>query len=227
MARRSQHAYLEAVPDETEVKIVVADDHAVMRDGLRVLLDGQPGFSVVAEAADVETTVRMVRAHRPHVLVLDINMGGAASLPSIPEMLETTPDTRIVVLTMQGDPEFAEAALQAGAVGYVVKESASEELVKAIRLTLDGGTYLQPELGAKIAADRNRGKEQEDGLSEREREVLKLVALGHTNPEIASQLYLSVRTVESHRAHIQQKLRISNRAELVRYALDAGLLDDR
>jgi two-component system, NarL family, response regulator NreC len=212
---------------EPVVKIVVADDHAVMRDGLRMLLDGQDGFNVVAEAADVETTVRMVRAHRPQVLVLDINMGGTVSLPSIPEMLEAVPDTRIVVLTMQGDPEFAEAALQAGAAGYVVKESASEELVKAIQLALEGGTYLQPEVGAKIAADRNRGKEQEDALSEREREVLKLVALGHTNPEIASQLYLSVRTVESHRAHIQQKLRMSTRAELVRYALDSGLLDDR
>jgi two-component system response regulator NreC len=210
-----------------EVKIVVADDHAMMREGLRVLLEGQAGFRVVAEAADVATTLRMVGAHRPDVLVLDINMGGEVSLPSIPEILERAPATHIVVLTMQGDPEFAEAALQAGAVGYVVKESASEELVTAIRLALDGGTYLQPELGAKIAASRTRGKEEQDGLSEREREVLKLVALGHTNPEIASQLYLSVRTVESHRAHIQQKLRVSNRAELVRYALDSGLLDDR
>ena len=215
------------VAAESDVKIVVADDHAVMRDGLRMLLDGQPDFNVVAEAADIENTVRMVRAHRPDVLVLDINMGGAVSLPSIPEMLDTTPQTRIVVLTMQGDPEFAEAALQAGAVGYVVKESASEELVTAIRLALDGGTYLQPELGAKIAASRTRGKEEQDALSDREREVLKLVALGHTNPEIASQLYLSVRTVESHRAHIQQKLRMTSRAELVRYALDSGLLDDR
>jgi two-component system response regulator NreC len=214
------------VAEEEDVKIVVADDHAVMRDGLRMLLDGQPGFRVVAEAADVEATLRMVRAHRPHILVLDINMGGAVSLPAIPEMRESTPETQIVVLTMQDDPEFAQAALQAGAAGYVIKESASDELVKAIRLVLDGGTYLHPELGAKIATGRAAGKE-EDTLSEREREVLRLVALGHTNPEIASQLYLSVRTVESHRAHIQQKLRVSNRAELVRYALDAGLLDDR
>jgi two-component system response regulator NreC len=212
---------------EADVKIVVADDHAVMRDGLRMLLDAQAGFRVVAEAADVETTLRMVRAHRPQVLVLDINMAGEVSLPSIPELRETAPDTHIVVLTMQAEPEFAEAALQAGAVGYVVKESASEELVKAIHLALNGGTYLEPELGAKIAADRSRGKEDEDSLTEREREVLKLVALGHTNPEVASKLYLSVRTVESHRAHIQQKLSVSSRAELVRYALDSGLLDDR
>jgi two-component system response regulator NreC len=109
-------------------------------------------------------------------------------------------------------------------VGYVVKESASEELLTAIRTALDGRTYLQPELGAKIAADRSRKEPDHDGLTDREREVLTLVALGHTNPEIASQLYLSVRTVESHRAHIQQKLRASTRAELVRYALDHGLL---
>jgi two-component system response regulator NreC len=210
------------------VKVVLADDHAVMRDGLRALLDAEPELRVVAEAPDVETTRRMVRAHRPGILVLDINMGGETSLPAIPEMLESSPDTRIVVLTMQADPEFAEAALQAGAVGYVVKEAASEELVKAIRLAVEGGTYLQPEIGAKIAADASRGREQaDDGLTDREREVLRLVALGHTNPEIAAQLYLSIRTVESHRTHIQQKLRMTNRAELVRYALDSGLLDDR
>ncbi|MEA2428337.1 MAG: two-component system, NarL family, response regulator NreC [Thermoleophilaceae bacterium] len=210
--------------ESTEVKIVVADDHAVMRDGLRMVLDAQPGFSVVAEAGDLDTTLRMVRAHRPHVLLLDINLAGTMSLASIPELRESTPETRIVVLTMQDDPGFAEAAFQAGAVGYVLKESASEELLKAIRAALDGGTYLQPELGAKIAADKSRKEPDDDGLTDREREVLTLVALGHTNPEIASQLYLSVRTVESHRAHIQQKLRTSTRSELVRYALDHGLL---
>ena len=208
-----------------EVKIVVADDHAVMRDGLRMLLDAQDGFAVVAQAGDVETTMRMARAHRPQVLVLDLNMGGEASLPIIPELVETLPETKIVVLTMQDDPGFAQAALQAGAAGYVVKESASEELVKAIRLALGGGTYLQPELGARIAADGTPSEpHDDDALTDREREVLTLVALGHTNPEIASKLYLSVRTVESHRAHIQQKLRASTRAEMVRYALDHGLL---
>jgi two-component system response regulator NreC len=210
--------------ESAEVKIVVADDHAVMRDGLRMVLDAQPGFRVVAEAGDLETTLRMVRAHRPDVLLLDINLAGTMSLSSIPELRASTPETHIVVLTMQDDPGFAEAAFQAGAVGYVVKESASEELLTAIRTALDGGTYLQPELGAKIAADRSRKEPDHDGLTDREREVLTLVALGHTNPEIASQLYLSVRTVESHRAHIQQKLRASTRAELVRYALDHGLL---
>jgi two-component system response regulator NreC len=198
-----------------------------MRDGLRAVLDADPTVSVVAEAGDVPSAVRMVRAHRPDVLVLDLNMPGEASLPAIPGLLESSPDTKIVVLTMQADPGFAEAALQSGASGYVVKEAASEELVKAIRIALDGGTYLQPELGALIAADRGRPRaEDRDGLSDREREVLRLVALGHTNPEIATQLFLSVRTVESHRAHIHQKLRVSTRAELVRYAIDNGLLDD-
>ena len=208
-------------------KIVIADDHAVMREGLKALLDADPSFAVVAEAGDVATATRMVRAHHPDVLVLDLNMPGEPSLPAIPELREGSPGTKIVVLTMQAEPRFAEAALQSGASGYVVKEAASEELVKAIRIALDGGVYLQPELGAQIAADAARGKNDDlDGLSERERDVLRLVALGHTNPEIAGQLFLSVRTVESHRAHIQQKLRLGTRAELVRYAINHGLLDD-
>ena len=208
-------------------KIVIADDHAVMREGLKALLDADPSFAVVAEAGDVPTATRMVRAHHPDVLVLDLNMPGEPSLPAIPELREGSPGTKIVVLTMQAEPRFAEAALQSGASGYVVKEAASEELVKAIRIALDGGVYLQPELGAQIAADAARGKNDDlDGLSERERDVLRLVALGHTNPEIAGQLFLSVRTVESHRAHIQQKLRLGTRAELVRYAINHGLLDD-
>ena len=213
--------------DGSAKKIVIADDHAVMREGLRALLDADPEFSVVAEAADVPSASRMVRAHRPDVLLLDLNMPGESSLPAIPSFREGSPETKIVVLTMQAEPRFAEAALQSGASGYVVKESASEELVKAIRVALAGGVYLQPELGAQIAADAARGRpDAMDGLSGRERDVLRLVALGHTNPEIASQLFLSVRTVESHRAHIQQKLRVTTRAQLVRYAIDHGLLDD-
>ena len=211
----------------TAKKIVIADDHAVMREGLRALLDADPDFSVVAEAGDLPTASRMVRAHRPDVLLLDLNMPGEPSLPAIPGLHEGSPETKIVVLTMQAEPRFAEAALQSGASGYVVKESASEELLKAIRVALDGGVYLQPELGAQIAANAARGKTDDmDGLSQRERDVLRLVALGHTNPEIAGQLFLSVRTVESHRAHIQQKLRLTTRAQLVRYAIDHGLLDD-
>jgi two-component system response regulator NreC len=204
--------------------VVIADDHAVVRSGLKTLLDAEPGFEVTGEARDVRTAMTFVRAQRPNVLVLDLNMPGEPSLPAIPSLLEASPDTAIVVLTMQNDPAFAREALRAGALGYVLKESANAELVEAVHAAREGRTYLQPQLGARLAAEPAKSGPAEDDLSDRETEVLQLIALGHTNTEIAEQLYLSVRTVESHRAHIQQKLRLSTRAELVRYALDNGLL---
>jgi two-component system response regulator NreC len=155
--------------------------------------------------------------------VLDLNMPGGSSLEAIPAIREEFPKTQIVVLTMQQEPAFARRALAAGALGYVLKEAADEELVQAVRSAAAGEHYLNPRLGARIAAEPPPGPP--DDLSEREAEVLRLIALGHTNAEVAEQLYLSVRTVETHRARIQQKLRLSSRAELVRYALDRGLLD--
>jgi two-component system, NarL family, response regulator NreC len=211
--------------DSEEITIVLADDHAVVRSGLRLLLDRAGGLRVVSEAGDAESAVRTVLGHKPSVLVLDLNMPGElTSLDAIPKVADVSPGTRVVVLTMQEDPEFARRALQAGAAGYVLKEAADSELVEAVRRAAAGETYLNPRLGAKLAAAPAGPPGPPDDLSEREVEVLRLVALGHTNTEIASQLYLSVRTVESHRAHIQQKLRLSSRAELVRYALDRGLL---
>jgi two-component system response regulator NreC len=211
--------------DTRRTTVVIADDHAVVRSGLKTLLDGEPGFEVTGEARDVRSAMTFVRAQRPDVLVLDLNMPGDASLPAIPDLLEASPGTAIVVLTMQNDPAFAREALRAGALGYVLKESANAELVAAVRAATEGRTYLQPQLGARLAAEPPKPDAGADDLSERETEVLRLIALGHTNTEIAEQLYLSVRTVESHRAHIQQKLRVSTRAELVRYALDHDLLD--
>lgn len=205
---------------------MLADDHAVVRHGLRLLLEAEEEFDVVAEAGDVATALRMVRAHRPRVLVLDLNMPGDPSLPAIPELLAACPDTRVVVLTMQEDPAFAREALQAGASGYVLKEAAHDELVKAVRAAIAGDTYLNPRLGAKIAAAPPAPPGPPDDLTEREVEILRLIALGHTNPEIAGQLYLSVRTIESHRTHIQQKTGRTTRAELVRYVRDHGLLAD-
>jgi two-component system response regulator NreC len=205
--------------------VVIADDHAVVRSGLKALLDAEPGFEVTGEARDVRTALTYVRAQRPDVLVLDLNMPGEKSLPAIPDLIEASPGTAIVVLTMQNDPAFAREALRAGALGYVLKESANAELVEAVRSATEGRTYLQPQLGARLAAEPPTPEAGADDLSERETEVLKLIALGHTNTEIAEQLYLSVRTVESHRAHIQQKLRLSTRAELVRHALEQGLVD--
>jgi two-component system response regulator NreC len=212
----------EAAPAE-HVTIVLADDHRVVRSGLRLLLDAEEGFEVVAEANDVDGARRYVRGHHPAVLVLDLNMPGGSSLEAIPLIREESPDTQIVVLTMQQEPAFAREALAGGALGYVLKEAADEELVEAVRNAAAGEHYLNPRLGAQIASAPAQGAP--DDLSQREAEVLRLIALGHTNAEIAEQLFLSVRTVETHRSHIQQKLRLSTRAELVGYALERGLID--
>jgi two-component system, NarL family, response regulator NreC len=209
--------------DHRAIRIVIADDHAVVRSGLRLLLGSEEGFEVVAEAGEVQSARRYVRGHRPDVLVLDLNMPGGSSLEAIPTLRAESPSTQIVVLTMQEEPAFARHALSVGALGYVLKEAADDELVQAVRAAAAGRTYLTPRLGAKLASEPPPGRP--DDLSEREVEVLRLIALGHTNAEIAEQLFLSVRTIETHRAHIQQKLSLASRAELVRYALDRGLIN--
>jgi two-component system response regulator NreC len=221
---------LRAMSDEQEITVVLADDHAVVRSGLRLVLDAEDGLRVVAEAGTVDDAVRLTKAHRPSVLVLDLNMPGgpgSSSLDVLPQLAEEASATRVVILTMQEDPQFARRALGAGATAYVLKEAADAELVEAVRRAAAGEVYLNPRLGAQLAAAPPEPAGPPDDLTEREVEILRLIALGHTNAEIGGQLYLSVRTVESHRAHIQQKLRRSSRAELVRYALDHGLLDER
>jgi two-component system response regulator NreC len=205
------------------IRIVIADDHAVVRRGLRQVLDSEPRFEVLAEASTLEDARRYVRGHHPDVLVLDLNMPGGSTLEHIPAIRAECPDTEIVVLTMQNEPAYARHALSAGALGYVLKEAAEAELVEAIERAAVGDTYLNPRLGARVAAEPPPGLP--DGLTEREVDVLRMVALGHTNTEIAEQLFLSVRTVETHRAHVQQKLRLGSRAELVRYALDHKLIE--
>ena len=210
---------------EGDITVVLADDHAVVRKGLRLLVDAEPDLRVVAEAGTLPDALRMARAHRPAVIVLDLNMPGGSSLDAIPTMLELAPTTAVVVLTMQDEPSFARRALQAGALGFVLKDAADDELLGAIRVAAEGETYLNPRLGARLATQPPEPAGAPDDLSEREVEVLKLIALGHTNAEIAGQLYLSVRTVESHRAHIQQKTLQSSRAELVQYALAHGFVD--
>jgi two-component system, NarL family, response regulator NreC len=206
------------------ITIVLADDHQVVRAGLRMLLQAQEEFEVVAEAGDVATTERRVVVYHPDVLILDLNMPGEPSLPAIPRLRQAAPDTHIVVLTMQNDPAFAREALRAGATGYVLKEAADSELVQAVRQAAGGRTYLSPELGARLAAEPQVGDGPPDDLSARELEVLRLIALGYTNSEIASRLFLSVRTVESHRAHIQQKTGRTTRAALVAYARENELV---
>lgn len=212
---------------ESSVRVVLADDHRVVRAGLRLLLDREPGIEVVAEAGTVPDAAEITAGAKPDVLVLDLNMPGgrtSTSLELLPGLAASAPDTAVVVLTMQDDPGMAREALAAGARGYVLKEAAGAELVTAIRAAARGGSYLNPRLGALVAGS-SRDDSGTDVLTLRERDVLRLIGLGHTNTEIAEQLFLSVRTIEAHRAQIQRKLDVSTRAELVRFALDNGLLE--
>ncbi len=212
-------------PDEGDrnVNLVIADDHRVVRTGLRLLLEAEDDFTVVAEADDVASAGRYVRAHRPDVLILDLNMPGEPSLAAIPGLREETPETQIVVLTMQDDPAFAREALKAGAIGFVLKRAAENELIEAVRLAARGEPYLNPQLGVRLAIEPATGPP--DGLTEEQVEILRLVALGHTNAEIGERLYLSGRTVETHRIKLQRQLGLETRADLVRYVLDSDLLE--
>jgi two-component system response regulator NreC len=209
------------------IRTVVVDDHAVVRSGIRLLLDAEGDIEVVAEAGDAREAVFETRAHKPDVILLDVVMPGRSGIEVIPELLKESPESKILVLSMQDDAAYVREAFAAGASGYVLKEAADAEVVAAVRDVADGGRYVHPVLGARLIAAEAQAQAHADAdpLSEREHEILRLLALGHTNQEIAAELYLSVRTVETHRAHIMQKLRISTRAELVRYALDQGMLD--
>ena len=205
------------------ISIVLADDHEIVRSGIRMVLEAQPDMEVVAEAGDGDDAVRYALGHKPTILVLDLNMPNVSGLDAIPRIQEASPGTAIIVLTMQVEPGFARQALRSGAAGYVVKQSAASELVGAIRSVIAGDTYINPSLGAKLAAEPAPSGPPDD-LTPRETEVLGFLALGYTNPEIADRLVLSVRTVETHRANIQRKTGASTRAELVAYAVDNELM---
>jgi two-component system response regulator NreC len=213
-----------AAGNASAITIVLADDHTIVRSGLRILLDAEEGVDVVAEAANVDEAKRKVRAYKPTVLVLDLSMPGGSSLAAIPEIRAASPATAIVVLTMEDEPRFAREALRAGAAGFVLKEAADAELFQAVNAAASGLRYINPQLGALIAAQPDAPSALPGNLSPREVEVLRLVALGHTNTEISQKLYLSVRTVGSHRAHIQRKIGRTTRAGLVAYAEEQGLL---
>jgi two-component system response regulator NreC len=209
-------------------RVLVVDDHAIVRAGIRLLLDRQEDIETVAEAGDAREAVFEARAQKPDVVLMDVSLGsGKSGIDATPEMLREAPGTRVLILSMQDDPRYVREAFSAGASGYVLKEAADNELVTAVREVAAGGRYVDPALGARIAAADAEATRSaaEDPLSDREREVLRLLALGHTNQEIAKALYISVRTAETHRAHIMQKLRLNTRAELVRYAIAQGLLE--
>ena len=210
-------------PSEAEtITIILADDHEIVRDGLRRIVEAEGDMEVVAEAGDAETARRRSSGLKPSVLVLDLNMPGEPSLASIPSILEGSPGTTVVVLTMQDDPAFAREAFRLGAKAFVVKHAAGAELVDAIRAAARGDTYVNPVLGARLAAEPEGPP---GGLTPREIDVLRLVAAGHTNPEIADKLVISIRTVETHRAAIHRKLNTASRAEVVAFARDHGLTE--
>jgi two-component system, NarL family, response regulator NreC len=210
------------------IRVVLVDDHAVVRSGLRLLFDAQEDIEVVGEGGNAQDAVFRARALKPDVMLLDVVMPGESGIEVVPKVLQESPETKILVLSMQDDPSYVREAFGAGAQGYVLKEAADAEVVSAVREVAAGRSYVHPTLGARMVAAEaaERAAADADPLSDREREVLRLLALGHTNQEIAEKLYISVRTAESHRAHIMQKLRLSTRAELVRYALSNGLLTD-
>jgi two-component system, NarL family, response regulator NreC len=198
--------------------LVIADDHAVVREGLRLLLEAEDDLTVVGEASDLAQTAALLREHRPGVLLLDLHMGRELSLSILSELRAASRNTALVILTMDDDPAFAQQAWAAGAAGYVLKEASRADLVRAIRTVARGGRYLDPAVGG-LALQGG-----EPVLTERELEVLRLLALGHSNPEIAKLMFVSPRTVETHRANLQRKLGVSGRPDLVRYALERGVI---
>lgn len=210
------------IPTARQITVVLADDHQAMRHSLRTLLDGEPDVEVVAETDSLRSTVRHVNAHRPDVLVLDVGLSLGHGLEMIRELHARAPQTRIVVLTTNEDPAFAEGALGSGALALVLKEMADSDLPAAVRSVWSGRRYLSPAIATRLpGAAGSTGK---DRLTPREREVLRLIALGHTSVEIAAALGLSPRTIETHRARIHRKLGLTTRAELVDYALRHKLL---
>ena len=215
-----------------KIRLLLADDHAVLRAGLKQLFNAQPDIEVVAEAADGEEAVRKSREVVPDIVLMDITMPGLSGLEATKEIRKQNPAIKVLVLTMHEDESYLYQMLRAGATGYVPKKAADTELLDAIRATYRGEHFIHSSMTAGLVAEM-RHKEvtglahsrDNDVLSKREREVLRLLAMGHTNQQIADKLYLSVKTVETYKARLKEKLGLQGRAELVRYAIETGLLD--
>jgi two-component system response regulator NreC len=207
------------------VRVLIVEPQAVVRAGLASLVNAEGDLEAVGEAGSAGEAIFEARTIKPDVVLLDVTTEQSA-IEAVSRLLQESPEAKVLVLSKQDDPRYVREAFEAGASGYVLEEGVDHDLVPAIREVSVGGRYVRPELGARLVAAETaeQRRADEDPLSDREREVLRLLALGHTNQEIAKELYISVRTAETHRAHIMQKLRLSSRAELVRYALDEGLL---
>ena len=212
------------------LRILLADDHATVRHGLKLLVDAEDDMRVVAEAGDGNEAVRKARELKPDVIVMDISMPGMNGLAATRELKKVQPDAVIVTLTRHGDDAYLQELLRAGASGYVLKRSAPTELLHAIRGTASGGQYVDSTLTARVTAGfigKDKGARKTAGtLSEREEAVLRLIASGHSNKEIAAQLSLSVKTVETHKANAMRKLDLTGRIAIVKYAVLQGWLDD-
>jgi two-component system response regulator NreC len=208
--------------EKREITVVLADDHNVIRTGLRAMLEAEDDLRVIGEASDAPGAQKLTRDRRPDVLVLDLQMPGAEPASDVPALREEVPGTAIVVLTMQADPRRARELLRAGASGYVLKQAAERQLTAAIRAAAGGGSYIDPELGGQVV---QLGPDPLEQLGDRDRELLRLLALGHTNREIGEQLYLSVRAVEVNRAKLLEKLGLETRPDLVRFAIANGVID--
>jgi len=229
MPANLQVAQLSTNPDRTvqagaPIKLVLADDHHAVRRALRLWLESEKNVEVIAEAGDVPTAIRHVKRHLPHVLLLDLRMPNGSSIEAIRRLRQEVPETQIVVATIEESPLFARQALDAGAIGYVLKDNADTELQAAVRCAARGEEYVSPCVAARLEGLQRAA--QDDGLSPRETDILRLIALGLTSAEISGRLHLSRRTVESHRRRIHHKLGLGKRSELVRYALARHLIGD-
>jgi two-component system response regulator NreC len=207
---------------ESQISVVLADDHNVIRAGLRSMLEAEDGLRVIGEAGDAPGAAKLVADRLPDVLVMDLQMPGADPLADVARLRESAPQTAIVVLTMRSDPRKARDLLRAGASGYVLKQSADRKLTEAIETAARGDSYIDPELGGALA---KLDTDPLEGLSEREHELLRLVALGYTNREIGERVYLSVRAIEVNRAKLMEKLGVGSRPDLVRFAIEHGVID--
>jgi DNA-binding NarL/FixJ family response regulator len=204
------------------IRVLIADDHALLRTGIRAVLEREEDISVVGEAANAEQAVHKARALQPDVVLLDVVMPRTIGFDALPELRKVAPDSRVLMLSMQTSPSAIRKALNAGAAGFVSKHAPEADLIDAIRRVADGSRYVDPELGGDLVVSDSAALTEP--LSERERDVLFMLALGYTNQEVAEQLYISVRTVDTHRAHLMRKLNMQTRAELVLYALANGLI---
>ena len=207
------------------IDVIIADDHSIVRDGIRTVLERQQGeFRIVAEVADVPIMIREVAEHKPDLLTLDLTMPGGSSLAALPSCFIAHPTLAVAILTMREDPEYARQALRAGARSYVLKEAEPEELLQAFRMAVAGESYLHPRLGALMVTNENTAAD-DVALSDREREVVRLIAAGFTNPEIAEQLQVGERTVKTYRARAIEKLGFSSRAEITAYVRRLSLTE--